>query len=40
MYSALLASFDVAHESLPWPWIAIDPTHTRMAFLISYEEMC
>jgi hypothetical protein len=39
MYSALLASFDVAHESLPWPWIAIDPTHTRMAFVKPTEEL-
>jgi hypothetical protein len=33
MFSAPLASFEVAHKDLPWPWIAIDPTRSRMAFM-------
>ena len=27
-----VASFDVAHRALNWPWVAIDPTHTRFAY--------
>jgi hypothetical protein len=27
-----LASFEVAHAQLAWPWIAFDPTGTRFAF--------
>lgn len=33
MKLALVASFEVAHKKLTWPWVAIDPTHTRIAFV-------
>ena len=28
-----IASFEVAHGHLPWPWIAVDPTRHRFAFV-------
>src|SRR4051812_45767938 len=30
-----IASFDVVHRDLPWPWIAFDPTGARFAFASS-----
>jgi len=27
-----IASFEVTHRALPWPWVAVDPTRTRFAF--------
>ena len=27
-----IASFEVTHRALVWPWVAIDPTRTRFAF--------
>ncbi len=31
----VVAEFFVAHAKLPWPWVAIDPTRTRIAFATS-----
>lgn len=33
------ASFDVAHGAMKWPWVAIDPTHTRFAFAKNEKEI-
>ena len=30
-----IGSFSVAHERLPWPWIALDPSRNRVAFPAS-----
>jgi hypothetical protein len=30
-----IASFEVVHRALVWPWVTIDPTRTRFAFATS-----
>ena len=39
MHCREIASFDVVHRSLAWPWIAIDPTATRFAFASSDDRL-
>lgn len=34
-----VASFDVVHERLPWPWVAFDSSGTRFAFAASKERI-
>jgi hypothetical protein len=34
-----IASFEVAHGALKWPWVAIDPTHERFAFAKNDKEI-
>lgn len=31
-----IGTFDVAHRHLAWPWIAVDPTRTRFAFVTEH----
>ncbi len=33
MKQVVLASFDVAHQHLAWPWVAVDPRRQRFAFV-------
>jgi hypothetical protein len=35
MHCKEIASFDVVHRSLAWPWIALDPSQTRFVFASS-----
>jgi hypothetical protein len=34
-----IASFELVHGALPWPWVAIDPTHERFAFAKNDAEI-
>ena len=39
MHIVELDVFAAAHGALSWPWIAIDPAHTRLAFAASEREI-
>jgi hypothetical protein len=39
MHIVELDTFAAAHGALAWPWIALDPTHTRLAFVASAREI-
>lgn len=39
MHCVELASFDVVHRKLGWPWLAIDPTQARFAFASSDDRI-
>lgn len=39
MHCVELATFDVVHRKLGWPWLAIDPTAARFAFASSDDRI-
>ena len=39
MHIVELDVFAAARGALAWPWIALDPTHTRLAFVASARKI-
>src|SRR5437016_4503872 len=39
MHFVEIGSFDVAHRQLPWPWIAIDASASRLAFVSDRDRV-